>query len=201
MYGLGCRLDGQRFALPTTSHSFSRRIVQLIELKDREERRRLSWIVAYRERPDAGAVCRRFGISRPTSSWKMENAILRRKRIPHSDYLFRTATHWRMRAEAIRTLAEDAQDSKVRAMMLRIAADHERLASNADDRAAQDSIMFRVVSPDDKTSADAASGHRDGQRPGPLTRRRLDASAGDHRAPAMRSSLSFTPNHRPEGDQ
>ena len=47
-------------------HSFSRRIVQLIELKDREERRRLSWIVAYRERPDAGAVCRRFGISRPT---------------------------------------------------------------------------------------------------------------------------------------
>jgi transposase-like protein len=46
--------------------SFSRRIVQLIELKDREERRRLSWIVAYRERPDAGAVCRRFGISRPT---------------------------------------------------------------------------------------------------------------------------------------
>jgi hypothetical protein len=131
----------------------------------------------------------------------MENAILRRKRIPHSDYLFRTATHWRMRAEAIRTLAEDAPDSKVRAMMLRIAADYERLASNADDRAAQDSIMFRVVSPDDITSADAASGHRDGERPGPLTRRRLDASAGDHRAPAMRSSLGFTPNHRPEGDQ
>ena len=47
-------------------HSFSRRIVQLIELKDREERRRLSWIVAYRERPDSGAVCRRFGVSRPT---------------------------------------------------------------------------------------------------------------------------------------
>ena len=47
-------------------HSFSRRIVQLIELKDREERRRLSWIVAYRERPDAGAVCGRFGISPPT---------------------------------------------------------------------------------------------------------------------------------------
>lgn len=47
-------------------HIFSRRIVQLIELKDREERCRLSWIVAYRERPDAGAVCRRFGISRPT---------------------------------------------------------------------------------------------------------------------------------------
>lgn len=33
---------------------------------EREERRRLSWIEAYRERPNAGAVCRRFGISRPT---------------------------------------------------------------------------------------------------------------------------------------
>ena len=32
----------------------------MIELKDREERRRLSWIVAYRERPDAGAVCRKW---------------------------------------------------------------------------------------------------------------------------------------------
>jgi transposase InsO family protein len=47
-------------------HSISRRIVQLIDLKDREERRRLSWVVAYHERLDAGAVCRRFGISRPT---------------------------------------------------------------------------------------------------------------------------------------
>jgi transposase InsO family protein len=33
---------------------------------EREERRRLSWIEAYREQRDAGAVCRRFGISRPT---------------------------------------------------------------------------------------------------------------------------------------
>jgi transposase InsO family protein len=32
----------------------------------REERVRLSWIEAYREFHDAGAVCRRFGISRPT---------------------------------------------------------------------------------------------------------------------------------------
>ena len=35
---------------------------------------------------------------------------LRRKSIPHSDYLFKTGTHWRLRAEAMRTLAEDAQD-------------------------------------------------------------------------------------------
>src|SRR6187549_2563744 len=32
----------------------------------REERLRLSWIKAYRELQDAGAVCRRFGVSRPT---------------------------------------------------------------------------------------------------------------------------------------
>jgi len=56
-----------------------------------------------------------------------------------------------MRAEEMRTLAEDVQDSRVRAMMLRIAADYEWLAESADNRAAQDSIMFRVISPDDKT--------------------------------------------------
>jgi hypothetical protein len=49
-----------------------------------------------------------------------------------------------MRAEKMRTLAEEAIDSTVRAMMLRIAADYDRLAGCADDRAAQDSIMFRT---------------------------------------------------------
>jgi hypothetical protein len=78
--------------------------------------------------------------------------------MPHSDYLFRTVTHWRMRAKAMRTLAEEANDSTVRAMMLRIAADYDRVAESADDRAAQDSIMFRAVSPDDKTSAGAGIG-------------------------------------------
>jgi len=51
----------------------------------------------------------------------------------------------------MRTLAEEVQDPTVRVMMLRIAADYERLAENADDRAAQDSIMFRVIRPDGKT--------------------------------------------------
>ena len=49
-----------------------------------------------------------------------------------------------MRAEAMRTLAEEA-DSTVRAMMLRIAADYDRFAESADDRAAPDSIMFRTA--------------------------------------------------------
>jgi len=76
---------------------------------------------------------------------KFRKAILRRKSIPHPGYLFKTPTHWRMRAEKMRTLAEEAIDSTVRAMMLRIAADYDRLAESADDRAAHDSIMFRTA--------------------------------------------------------
>jgi transposase len=38
----------------------------LIEDKDRAEGRRRSWVLAYRTLGDAGAVCRRFGVSRPT---------------------------------------------------------------------------------------------------------------------------------------
>jgi hypothetical protein len=76
---------------------------------------------------------------------EMEQGLLRRKSIPHSDYLFRTATHWRMRAEKMRTLAEEADDPTVRAMMLRIAADYDRLAESSNDLAAHDSIMFRTV--------------------------------------------------------
>ena len=70
---------------------------------------------------------------------------MRRKSVPHPDYLFKTPTHWRMRAEKMRTLAEEADDPTVRAMMLRIAADYDRLAERADDRAAHDSIMFQTA--------------------------------------------------------
>ena len=70
---------------------------------------------------------------------------MRRKSVPHPDYLFKTPTHWRIRAEKMRTLAEEADDSTVRAMMLRIAADYDRLAERADDRATHDSIMFQTA--------------------------------------------------------
>jgi hypothetical protein len=75
----------------------------------------------------------------------MEEGHLRRKRIPHPSYPFKNAKHWRLRAEAMRTLAEETIDSTVRAMMLRIAAEYDRLAESADDRAAHDSIMFRTA--------------------------------------------------------
>ena len=85
---------------------------------------------------------------------------MRRKSIPHSDYLFRTAPHWRMRAEEMRTLAEEAIDSTVRAMMLRIAVDYDRLAESADDRAAHDSIMFQTaeVKPESLSETRSKSG-------------------------------------------
>jgi hypothetical protein len=70
---------------------------------------------------------------------------LRRKRIPHPSYSFENAKHWRLRAAAMRTLAEEAIDSTVRAMMLRIAADYDRLAESADNRATHDSIMFQTA--------------------------------------------------------
>ena len=44
----------------------------------------------------------------------MEEGHLRRKRIPHPSYPFKNAKHWRLRAEAMRTLAEEAIDSTVR---------------------------------------------------------------------------------------
>ena len=86
---------------------------------------------------------------------KCRKAILRRKSIPHPDYLFKSPTHWRMRAEKMRTLAEEANDSTVRAMMLRIASDYDRLAESADDHAAHDSIMFRTAEVPPESRPDA----------------------------------------------
>jgi hypothetical protein len=85
---------------------------------------------------------------------------MRRKSIPHSDYLFRTATHWRLRAEKMRALAEETHDPTVRAMMLRFAANYDRIAESADDRAAHDSIMFRTaeVRPESLPEAPSKSG-------------------------------------------
>ncbi|MBV8794523.1 MAG: hypothetical protein JO136_06245 [Hyphomicrobiales bacterium] len=57
-----------------------------------------------------------------------------------------SAELWRMRAEEMRTIAEETRDSTARAMMPRIAADYDRLAKHADDRASQDSLTLRVMS-------------------------------------------------------
>ena len=64
--------------------------VRLIEVKDRAERQRRDWITAYRALGDAGAVCRRFGVSRPTlRKWlrryerEGEAGLRARSRRPH----------------------------------------------------------------------------------------------------------------------
>jgi hypothetical protein len=55
------------------------------------------------------------------------------KKIGFSDpaSIIHSATHWRMRGEEMRALAEDASDPTVVAMMLRIAADYDRLAKKS----------------------------------------------------------------------
>jgi hypothetical protein len=59
--------------------------------------------------------------------------------------VFKSAAHWRMRAEEMRTLADDCFDPTARAMMLRIAADYDRLAKHADDRSSLDAVMLRTA--------------------------------------------------------
>ena len=72
----------------------------------------------------------------------MEEGHLRRKSIAHPSYPFDNARHWRMRAEKMRTMAGEAIDLTVRAMMVGIAADYDRRAESADDRGAHDTVMF-----------------------------------------------------------
>ena len=87
---------------------------------------------------------------------------MRRESIPHPSYPFENAKHWRLRAEKMRTLAEEGDESTVREMMLRIAADYDRLAERADDRAAHDSIMFRTaeVKPESLPETSSKSGRK-----------------------------------------
>jgi hypothetical protein len=105
-----------------------------------------------------------------------------RKSIANYAYLCRTPTRWHRRAEEMRTLAEEAQDSAVRRMMLRIAAKYERIAESAEDHAAQDSIMFQsakvqVISESPPKGPATPSGGGGGRPPGRNRRGMMDCCA------------------------
>ncbi len=70
---------------------------------------------------------------------------MKRERILDPSDVFKSGAHWRMRAEEMRTLADDCLDPTARAMMLRIAADYDRLAKHADGRSSDNSMMLRTA--------------------------------------------------------
>lgn len=71
---------------------------------------------------------------------------MKRETIQHPADVSKSAAHWRMRAEEMRTLADDCRDRMVRLIMLRIAADYDRLAKHADGNSdTRDSMMIRMA--------------------------------------------------------
>jgi predicted component of type VI protein secretion system len=71
-------------------------------------------------------------------SWAVETNV-KRESLLDPITAIKNATRWRLRGEAMRTMAEEAEDPTVRAMMLSFAEDYDRMARRADDSAILDS--------------------------------------------------------------
>jgi hypothetical protein len=60
------------------------------------------------------------------------------------DSLLKDAEHWRSRAEQTRSLVRQINDHEAGAILLRVAAEYERLAEHAEE------LTSRTAEPDDK---------------------------------------------------
>jgi len=100
---------------------------------------------------------------------------MKRERILDPCDIFKSASHWRMRAEEMRTLADDCLDPTARAMMLRIAADYDRLGRYADDKTSIESVMFRTAADYESLIGHAAASEAANHR----AKRRLDGLAAE----------------------
>jgi hypothetical protein len=70
-------------------------------------------------------------------AWQSRSqGTMRREAILKSSDVFKSATHWRMRGEEVRTIAEGAKDPAAKAIMFRIADDYDRLAAHAHENTA-----------------------------------------------------------------
>ena len=69
---------------------------------------------------------------------------MQRESVLNPGDVIQSAAYWRLRAEELRTIADDAHDPGAKAIMMPIAADYDRLARHADDSAALDSMLMRV---------------------------------------------------------
>jgi hypothetical protein len=65
------------------------------------------------------------------------------------DCLVKDAEHWRARAEQTRSLVRHINDREAGAILLRVAAEYERLAERAEE------LTSHTAEPDDKVAGDA----------------------------------------------
>jgi hypothetical protein len=65
------------------------------------------------------------------------------------DSLLKDAEHWRARAEQTRSLVRHINDREAGAILLRVAAEYERLVEHAEE------LMSRTAEPDDQVAGGA----------------------------------------------